>query len=316
MIKKVIATFFACIFILPFGVFAAETETKKPENEPETVVMSFAGDCTLGGDIQSFGEERFAAAAKKEGYAYFLKNVQPIFTADDYTVVNLETVLTASTKKRQNRRFIFRGNPEYAQILSLGGVDAVTLANNHANDFLEAGKADTKKALNAEKISYFGYEKETYITIKGIRFGFVGLTEWDYTLERVKEIVSAAKKNCDMLIVEFHWGIERQYSPSKTQQALGRAAVFAGADLVVGQHPHVLGETENFGGVNIVYSLGNFCYGGHSNPSDKNTAIFQQEFIKDGETITLGDSRLIPCSLSSVSHTNDFCPTPQTPKAE
>ncbi|MDR0992698.1 MAG: CapA family protein [Ruminococcus sp.] len=309
MIKKVIAVMFASLFLLPFGVSAAQNG--EGEKAPQTIVISFAGDCTLGGDIQSFGEARFAGVAEKEGYAYFLKNVEPIFSADDYTVVNLETVLTTSEKKRANRSFIFRGKPEYAKILTLGGVEAVTIANNHANDFLDVGKADTKKALNAEKISYFGYEKETYITIKGVRFGFIGLTEWDYTAEEVKERVEAAKKNCDMLIVEFHWGIERQYSPSKTQQILGRAAVDAGADLVVGQHPHVLGETENYNGVNIVYSLGNFCYGGHSNPSDKDTAIFQQEFINDNGRVTLGDSRMIPCTLSSVSFTNDFCPTPK-----
>jgi poly-gamma-glutamate synthesis protein (capsule biosynthesis protein) len=275
-----------------------------------TVTISFAGDFTLGGDIQSFGEERFAEVAEREGYAYFLENVEPIFSKDDYTVVNLETVLTESTKKRQNRSFIFRGQPEYAKILTLGSVEAVTIANNHANDFLEKGKEDTKKALDDEKIAYFGYEREFYKYIKGIKFGFIGLTEWDYTLSEVTEKVSKAAENCDMLIVEFHWGYEYQYSPSKTQQTYGRAAVDAGADLVVGQHPHVLGETENYNGVNIVYSLGNFCYGGHSNPKDKDTAIFQQDFINENGVITLGESRLIPCSLSSVSWSNDFRPTP------
>jgi poly-gamma-glutamate synthesis protein (capsule biosynthesis protein) len=275
-----------------------------------TVTISFAGDCTLGGDIQSYGETRFAGVVAEQDYAYFLENVEPIFSKDDYTVVNLETVLTKSTKKRQNRSFIFRGDPEYAKILTLGSVEAVTIANNHANDFLEKGKEDTKKALDEEGIAYFGYDREFYKTIKGIKFGFIGLTEWDYTASQVTEKVKKAAKRCDMLIVEFHWGYEYQYSPSKTQQTYGRAAVDAGADLVVGQHPHVLGETEEYEGVNIVYSLGNFCYGGHSNPKDKDTAIFQQEFINENGVITLGESKLIPCKLSSVSWANDYRPTP------
>jgi poly-gamma-glutamate synthesis protein (capsule biosynthesis protein) len=309
MFRKISAVILAILMPLQFTPITAAASFKN------TIVISFAGDFTLGGDIQSQGEARFAGVVKEKGYAYFLENVEPIFAEDDYTVVNLETVLTDSKIKRQNRSFIFRGDPEYAQILTLGSVEAVTIANNHANDFLDVGKEDTKKALEAEDIDYFGYEREFYKYIKGVKFGFLGLTEWDYTVDEVKERVEAAAENCDMLIVEFHWGIERQYSPSKTQQIYGRAAVDAGADLVVGQHPHVLGETENYNGVNIVYSLGNFCYGGHSNPSDKDTAIFQQEFINENGVITLGESKLILCSLSSVSWTNDFRPTPK-PKLE
>jgi poly-gamma-glutamate synthesis protein (capsule biosynthesis protein) len=305
MYKKAIAVLISILLIIPVNAAAADSSA---EGVKKNIVISFAGDCTLGGDIQSYGEARFASAVEKEGYDYFLSGVLPIFSEDDFTVVNLETVLTDSVKKRQNRSFIFRGDPEYAKILTAGSVEAVTIANNHASDFLDKGKEDTKKALDAENIKYFGYDREYYRYIKGVRFGFLGLTEWDYSLDEVKERVAAADKNCDMLIVEFHWGIERQYSPSKTQQAYGRAAVDAGADLVVGQHPHVLGETESYNGVNIVYSLGNFCYGGHSNPSDKNTAIFQQEFINDNGKISLGEGKLIPCSLSSTKWTNDFRP--------
>jgi poly-gamma-glutamate synthesis protein (capsule biosynthesis protein) len=305
MFSKITAVIVGCLFtlhILTVGVSAVYYKNK--------VTISFAGDCTLGGDIQSYGETRFAGVVAEQGYAYFLQNVEPIFSKDDYTVVNLETVLTDSTKKRQNRSFIFRGDPEYAKILTLGSVEAVTIANNHANDFLEKGKEDTKKALDEEGIAYFGYDREFYKTIKGIKFGFIGLTEWDYTVPQVTEKVKKAAERCDMLIVEFHWGYEYRYSPSESQQTYGRAAVDAGADLVLGQHPHVLGETENYNGVNIVYSLGNFCYGGHSNPKDKNTAIFQQEFINESGVISLGESRLIPCKLSSVSWANDYRPTP------
>jgi poly-gamma-glutamate synthesis protein (capsule biosynthesis protein) len=309
MMKKAIAVLAAIFLLIPMTI-TSEAYFKN------TIVISFAGDCTLGGDIQSAGEERFAGVYEEEGYEYFLSGVLPIFEADDFTVVNLETVLTDSTKKRQNRSFIFRGDPEYAKILTAGSVEAVTIANNHANDFLDRGKEDTRNALDAENIRYFGYEREFYKYIKGVRFGFIGLTEWDYTLDEVTERVAAAAENCDMLIVEFHWGIERQYTPTKTQQAYGRAAVDAGADLVVGQHPHVLGETESYNGVNIVYSLGNFCYGGHSNPADKDTAIFQQTFINENGVITLGEGTLIPCSLSSTKWKNDFRPIPKKVTAD
>jgi poly-gamma-glutamate synthesis protein (capsule biosynthesis protein) len=299
----------------PVETVVEEVSDENSEEEigalPEIITLSAAGDFTLGGDVQSQGESRFATAYDEHGAEWFLANVREIFESDDLTIVNLEGTLTEANTRRANRQFLFRGKPEYTDILTAGGVDIANTANNHANDFLADGRADTLAALDDAGVPYFGYDNEYYTDIKGVTFGFVGLTEWDYTERDVTERVAAADIKCDILVVSFHWGIERQYTPSPTQVTLGHAAVDAGADLIIGSHPHVLGEIEEYNGVNIVYSLGNFCYGGHGNPSDKDTMIFRQEFIRysDGR-IETGNSYTIPCSISSVETSNNFQPTP------
>jgi poly-gamma-glutamate synthesis protein (capsule biosynthesis protein) len=279
---------------------------------PVTVTLSAAGDFTLGGDIQSGGDWRFASAFEEHGADWFLANVKDIFEADDLTVVNLEGTLTTSNNRRQNRSFLFRGDPEYIDILTAGDVEIVNVANNHHNDLLSQGKEDTLDTVKSADIGYFGYDDEYSVEIEGLTFGFLGFTEWDHTAEDITERIKSAKNTYDVVVVSFHWGIERQYTPSKTQTTLGHAAVDAGADLVIGSHTHVLGEVENYSGVNIVYSLGNFCYGGHSNPADKDTMIFQQDFlIYPDKSFEIADSRVIPCSISSVEYTNNYQPTPE-----
>ncbi len=114
-----------------------------------------------------------------------------------------------------------------------------------------------------------------------------------------------------MIIVNFHWGIEKEYVPNDTQKTLAHLAIDEGADLVIGHHPHVLQGIERYKGKYIAYSLGNFSFGGNSNPSDKDTMIFQQTFtVADGKAETNDDINIIPCSLSSASGYNDYCPTP------
>jgi poly-gamma-glutamate synthesis protein (capsule biosynthesis protein) len=282
------------------------------ELPPVTVTLSAAGDFTLGGDVQSGGDRRFTAAFEEHGAEWFLKNVKDIFESDDLTVVNLEGTLTTSNTRRPYRSFLFRGAPEYVDILTAGGVDVVNVANNHHNDFLDEGKAETLDTVKNADIGYFGYEEEYSTEINGVTFGFLGFTEWDHTANDITERIISAKNTYDVVVVSFHWGIERQYTPTSTQVTLGHTAVDAGADLVIGSHTHVLGEVENYNGVNIVYSLGNFCYGGHSNPADKDTMIFQQDFlIYPDESVEIADSRIIPCSISSVSYSNNFQPTPE-----
>jgi poly-gamma-glutamate synthesis protein (capsule biosynthesis protein) len=109
----------------------------------------------------------------------------------------------------------------------------------------------------------------------------------------------------------IHWGEERVYSATDAQVAYGRALVDAGADLVLGSHSHVVGGIELYNGKYIVYGLGNFCFGGNSNPSDKDAMIFQQTFVLDPDAgIVDGGISVIPVSTSSVAYANDYRPTP------
>jgi poly-gamma-glutamate capsule biosynthesis protein CapA/YwtB (metallophosphatase superfamily) len=116
-------------------------------------------------------------------------------------------------------------------------------------------------------------------------------------------------KNADIVIVSFHWGIERDYYPNAVQLELGRLSIDLGADVVIGHHPHVIQGIDKYKGKYIVYSLGNFCFGGNRNPADKDTFIFQNVFtVQNGEIID-NQGLVYPCSVSSQTNVNDYQPT-------
>ena len=151
--------------------------------------------------------------------------------------------------------------------------------------------------------------------IKGVKVGLVGIYELYDHLERTQQlkdnIAKVKSEGAQLVIVIFHWGNEKETVPDSNQMTLGRLAIDEGADLVCGHHPHVLQGIESYKGKNIVYSLGNFCFGGNSAPSDMDTMIFQQTFTisKDGvqaDNVT----NIIPCSISSEYGYNNYQPTP------
>ena len=281
-----------------------------------TILISAAGDCTLGGDVNSSSGGRFSQYADEYGLDYFFENVRDIFAVDDFTVVNLEGPLTTQTSKRSGRQFNFRGDPEYVNILSGSSVEVCSLANNHALDFKDAGLSDTAANLESAGVGAAGYDNAWYGEKDGVRVCFLSFTEWDYSADAIAERVRQEKENSDLVIVSVHWGEELRNRATSTQERYGRAIIDAGADLVLGHHPHVLGGIEQYKGKYIVYSLANFCFGGNSNPNDKDTMIFQQTFVVDGAgNVSDGGINIIPCSISSVSSTNNYQPTPLTGEA-
>lgn len=283
--------------------------TPTPPTEPVTITLTAAGDCTLGGDTNKSGYDKFKAYVKKYGYDYFFNRVRPIFEADDLTIVNLEGPLTTSKSKRSGREFNFKGDPDFVAILSGSGIDVCNVANNHSLDFGKAGLQETSEVLERAGIGCSGYFKAYTTNVKGVRVCSLGFTEWDYTVDEMSEAIRAARADCDLLIVSVHWGEELEYNATSTQRAMGRAAIDAGADLVLGTHPHVISGIEKYYGKYIVYSLGNFCFGGNSNPKDKRCLVFQQAFtFTPGEGISDAGINLIPASVSSTANKNDFQP--------
>jgi len=278
--------------------------------ERVTITISAAGDCTLGGDINNGGESRFRKRLKDEGndYGYFLRLVKPIFDEDDLTVVNLEGLLTTTKKYRKGRDFNFRGDPEYARILSEGGVDVVNLANNHMRDFLDRGIADTVAALEAEGVGVFYYENVWIREVKGVNVGFAGFYNVD--LKEILKTIEPLREQCDVMVVSFHWGKEGSNKPTRGQVNLAHAVIDAGADLIIGHHPHVIQGIEEYKGRTIAYSLANFCFGGNGNPRDKDTFILRSSFtLEDGVIVATG-TEVIPCSVSSIKDSNNFQPRP------
>lgn len=291
-------------------VVGSGTAAAKKRSKTVEITISAAGDCTLG--IDSRYNNSFNTYYNKKGSAYFLQKVKKIFKKDDVTIVNFEGTLT-NASSRADKKFTFKGPASYANILKKGSVEVVNLANNHSKDFGTKGFEDTKAALKKNKIPYCHFGTIAYKKVKGVRIAFLGFSQLSgVSKQQVKEGIRAAKKKkAAIVIVSFHWGIEKDYYPSGQQKTMGRYAIEAGADLVLGHHPHVLQGIEKYKGRYIVYSLGNFCFGGNMNPNDKDTMIFQQTFyVKNGRLQKKNDARVIPCSLSSVSYTNNYQPMP------
>ena len=280
------------------------------EDRPDSIIISATGDITLGGNVANHGDDYFDAYVQKYGYKYFLQNFRALFEADDLTLVNLEGPLTSSDDMRSGRPFNFRGKTEYVNILSYGGVDVANVANNHALDFGKEGLTETAGVLEAKGIGVSGFGAVYTTEIKGVRITSLGFTEWDYKESDITNAVKEARKDCDLLIVSMHWGIEKQYSTTTKMKTLGRAAVDAGADLVIGNHTHVPGGIEMYNGKYIVYSLGNFCFGGNKTPFDTRCCVFQQEFrINMDGSLTDAGINLIPAFVTSSTSTNNFQPT-------
>ncbi|MGN0466908.1 MAG: CapA family protein [Lachnospiraceae bacterium] len=281
---------------------------------PVTLTVSVVGDCTLGTDQNFNYNTSLNAFYYQYGKDYFLENVKDIFSADDLTIANFEGTLT-NAETRASKQFAFKAPPEFAQILTSGSVEAVTTANNHSHDYGDNSYTDTIAALDEQNIISFGYEKTAVIDIKGVKVGLVGIYELRDHLECSEQlktnIAKVKSEGADLIIVIFHWGNELDAAPTEIQRTLGHLAIDEGADLVCGHHPHVVQGIEQYNGKNIVYSLGNFCFGGNSNPRDKDTMIFQQTFTVSSEGVAADNvTNIIPCSISSTSSYNDYKPTP------
>ena len=290
-----------------------ETTTPEPTAEPVSITVTIAGDCTLGTDVNSDQSTISVGFLQmKSARGYFFQNVKDIFTADDLTVANMEGTLTTSND-RQQKTFAFKGNPSYTEILTQGGVEATNLANNHSHDYGDQSYEDTIQYLEADGITTFGYDRTAVMDVKGIKVGLIGIYELKDGLGRQQQVIDTIREVKDqgaqVIIVSFHWGTEKSNIPDDIQKTLAHLAIDQGADLVVGHHPHVLQGIEKYQGKNIVYSLGNFCFGGNKNPSDKDTMIFQQTFtVENGELVEDDVTNIIPCSLSSESGYNNYQP--------
>ena len=290
------------------------TVTPEPTMDPVSLTISVVGDCTLGTDEEFDYDTSLNAYYDNNGPDYFFANVKNIFEADNLTIANFEGTLTDS-EDREDKQFAFKAPASYADILTAGSVEAVNTANNHSHDYGDQSFDDTLSALDAAGIIHFGYDETAVTEVNGIKVGMVGIYELNDHLgreEQLKQNIEKVKKDgAQLIIVIFHWGNEKEEVPDSNQTTLGHLAIDLGADLVCGHHPHVLQGIEEYKGKNIVYSLGNFCFGGNAYPSDMDTMIFQQTFTIDSNGVKADNvTNIIPCSISSDSDYNNYQPTP------
>ncbi|OGO78641.1 MAG: hypothetical protein A2Y23_10035 [Clostridiales bacterium GWB2_37_7] len=303
---------------------SADTETQlinvedaatTKEEDWSTIIISAAGDVTLGRDADTsyYGSFDHEVALQKSNYSYFMKNVKYIFENDDLTLVNLEGPLTSATAKAE-KQFIFKGKADYTEVLKQGSIEAVNLANNHMFDYLDQGYWDTVSNLSAAGLGYFGFEHKYLTEVKGLKIGLLGFLGWDNSKQKKEEIKKAVDslkdEGASLIIASFHWGEERNYTPNQIQKDLGRYSIDVGVDLVLGHHPHVIQGIETYKGKSIVYSLGNFSFGGNKNPTDKDAYIYQHSFSFKNNVLQQEEGQVIPISVSSVKNRNNYQPTP------
>lgn len=295
----------------------------------QEITISAVGDMTLGFDQKFQPQGRFDQVinGQYDKYNYSLKNVRHIFEEDDVTIANLETTLTNSNTKNTRKNFAFKGEPEYARILSQNSIEVATLANNHMHDYGVEGFEDTVKNLENVGVipigTDLGYSKSneyggelTYdfseiVESKGVKIGLLAYKGWDMEevfLEKLESDIKRLKEEADIVTVSYHWGNEGTHEVNHLQKKLGKYTIDCGADMVIGHHPHVLQGIEKYKGRYIVYSLGNFVFGGNRNPSDKETMIYQNTFTVNltRDRIENVEETIIPARISSVNNLNNY----------
>ena len=289
--------------------------TLETEKEPvvTTVTVTATGDCALGALQYHEYSGSFHKYYDSYGEEYFFQNFKGIFQADDLTLVNLECVFTTA-ENRVEKKFNIKGPLEYTGILTSSSIEAVSMGNNHTEDYGPESTVDTKNALDAagvlyainDTISYFTTEEGMVVAMVSANITGEGNERDKYLLDGV---VTARNQGADLVIACCHWGIEKDHYPNDYQKNLGHALIDKGADLVVGNHPHVLQGAEVYNGKVILYSLGNFSFGANRNPADKDTAVYQQTFtFVDGELQSDISAKIIPARISGHDNYNDYQP--------
>ena len=281
------------------------------------ITVTCTGDFTIGGDSRKkkniFEDE---LKAHDVDMNFTMQNMRDYFLEDDLTLVNFEGTLTESTYIPSNKReneFLFSAPPAYVSMLSDNGIEAVCLANNHVMDHGEDAYLETQQTLSEAGIVWSNEDHIGVYETHGIQIAmpsYFCIDRWDSLWDKVPADIAAAKERYPLVIASFHWGIETHYQPTQNAIRMGRLAVDAGADLVVAHHTHRINPIEQYKGVYICYSLGNFCFAGHEKPSDMSSFLFQIRFrVKDGQCASKG-FRIIPIRISSMESRNDFTPTP------
>lgn len=300
----------------PEQTLPTETEPVETEPTPTRYVLSFAGDCTLGSEPGQFASPHSFIGTIGTDYDYPFRNVAEYFREDDFTIINLESVL-ADSGYGASKLFCFRGPTAYTGILTGSSVEAVTLANNHTEDFGKDGYASTTQALTDAGVSYVEADKTRLVTTEsGLVIGLYADSFYFKEADIKENVKSLREQGAEIVICAFHWGTEGSYRATADQEKFAHAAIDAGADIVYGHHPHVLQRIEQYGSGVILYSLGNFSFGGNHFPRDMDSAIVQMEVIRELDgTIRLGEMTIIPVSISSMPVQNNFQPTPYDPES-
>ncbi len=304
-----------------FPSYAAESPVKKYE-APLQVTLSFTGDCTIGNTGTLRGQDAsFEAFVEKNGLSYPFANVKSLFEQDDLTIINLEGVFHDSDKGEDTSKvYRFRSPTSYARMLPESSIEACYMGNNHVMDYGSYGYQSTVQALKENNIAYFGtteFEDKTYVYQKGnAKIGFVSTYISHWWLEgngtKMRETIRKLKEEegCQVVIACIHGGVEYDIRHDNKMDKMGERFLDYGVDIVVGNHPHAIqGMRTKKSGQTILWSLGNFVFGGNKSVRSIRTYVaqFTLSFQEDGSY--LGHQlNIFPAHMSGTKDYNNYQP--------
>ena len=289
----------------PEDVQAGETQTW-----PKTFTITVTGDTTLGStDDLRKRDDCFENVYAEKGAGWFFSGTRDLFDSDDMTLVNFEGTIT-ETNAKKDKKFNFKAPAEYVDILTLGSVEATNIANNHIVDYGDAGEADTIAALENADIVVSGNGKLGIFEKDGVKVGMTGYC-FPYKNESKdisKDVKALREAGCQIVIASFHWGSEYREDFTREQRAIGRQAIKAGADIVVGHHPHIVQGIEQYDDTYILYSLGNFIFGGNVDPDDRDAYAARLTFTVYEDRCDAPEVTIVPLRLTELSDGTDYRP--------
>lgn len=294
---------------------ASETDAIEKDFSLE---MTFVGDCCMATNLENNSYGTLLWYESNAPTTYFFDGVRSYFEDDDITIANCENTFSdrsaAPRDKGEGTNFWFKSPAWFASVFSDNNIEAVTINNNHTNDYGPEVFEDTKTALDDAGVEWGFRDKIIYYEKEGYRIGVVCVSYYSYEeAEGIIPYLEIAKENSDFQIIFFHGGIEGVYQPEDWKVQACHMLVDEGADLILGAHPHVLQKRENYNGVDIVYSLGNFCFGGNDHPGSNRTIIYKYtlDIHRSGEEydVTNKNEDIIPCYVYTGA-TNNWQPYP------
>lgn len=275
--KTIITNILVAIILLcqPFQLYADE------------ILINAVGDIMLAG--------RWISVLRQKGYDYPFNGVRKELLSGDINLANLESPIAKGGTEFSEKKFRFRAEPPVAKAVSNAGFNLVTLANNHSMDFGGEALAETLHHLNDNGIAWVGAggnlseaRKMALYTIRGKKIAFLGYSltqpveffagkDRPGTTPGYEKLVTAditsARSQADYVIVSFHWGKEATGTVQAYQRAAAHQAIEAGADVIIGHHPHVLQGIERYRSGIIFYSLGNFTFASKSTTADVSAIV-------------------------------------------
>lgn len=222
--------------------------------ERPTVTLLITGDVMLGRQV---GIEM----VKRNDFLWPFHRTTDLLAGADLTLANLETPIVTGCPF-SSEGMVFCADPRVAEGLAQAGIDGVSLANNHAYTYGEAGFDETLSYLRQAGVEPIPAGTLVVNTVDGLQIGILSFNDSDALLDVnwATAVVKESSHQVDVLIGLIHWGVEYQAEPTDRQREVGHALIDAGMDVIIGAHPHRVQPVEEYGGKLIVYSLGNFVF--------------------------------------------------------